>query len=132
MSESLCNFYLGNAENCKFSAFLKHRQEFFIRIVDDYVYMTPTQGRAQTFWRKMQAGIRDYHIRINKGKSEHNWESKCGVPRNDNRLGCTPVTFCGWRFCLNSGHVSRDYSSYCGQDMASSITFFMRDVPPAQ
>jgi hypothetical protein len=108
------------------SSFLDREGEFLMTSVDDYLFISPDPVRARAFSEKIGTGLTAFHSEINLSKSVSNlWvQSDAPVPSTT----CEYVFFCGTKFCLTCGHIDREFSNYAGQDMASSITFNMKNV----
>jgi hypothetical protein len=108
------------------SRFLYRKGEFFNTSVDDYLYITPNPRLAAKFLDKMEIGYPSYNCKFNSTKISTNIYPKIGWPLP--LQNCEWVTFCGWCFCLTCGHIMRDFGTYAGQDMASSLSFIPRNV----
>jgi len=109
-----------------FSEFLHKKGEFLITSVDDYLYITSDPKRASKFYKKMLGGIPEYGCKVNETKLHSNIYPRSDVACCDQE--CEWVHFCGWKFCLSCGHLMRDFLSYKGQDMASTLSFNPRNV----
>ena len=134
-SQTLCNIYYGTMDSEYFSNYMEKPGEFFIRNVDDYLFVTTEPERVSQLARIMKKGMGTYNCYFNKEKSQNNLPKTTSVESNQSHseaAAAVPdsssykVTFNGWRFCLKTGHVMRDFSSYIGVDISSTLSFFMR------
>lgn len=113
-----------------FSEFLNNENEFFVRSVDDYFYVSPFPTRVAKFFHQMKRGVPEYNCNINPDKSLTNLFVTQSIPMPINLNEW--VTFCGWRFCIASGHIMRDFSSYAGLDFCSTLTFLLNKASNAE
>lgn len=56
VSSLLCNFYYGHMEAAHLTS-LVHPDDLFMRLVDDFLFVSPSEERARWFLSLMQQGL---------------------------------------------------------------------------
>ncbi|ODM95005.1 Telomerase reverse transcriptase [Orchesella cincta] len=125
-SSLLCSIYYGYIDSKMYLPFIESPGRFFLRIVDDYLFITPEPIEISDLNHVMKMGCEKYNIQLNQGKSETNMLVRSNIPISPRF--CDTVTFCGWNFCLTCAHVSRDYKKYDGQDLCSTVAFQLKNT----
>ncbi|CAL8080710.1 unnamed protein product [Orchesella dallaii] len=120
-SAILCSIYYGYMDSTMYLPFIESSGRLFLRIADDYLFITPSPTEILKLNQLMKFGCEKYKIELNEEKSESNMFVRSNIPVPTR--GCDVVTFCGWNFCLTCGHVFRDYKKYNGQDLCSTVAF---------
>ncbi|XP_009897877.2 telomerase reverse transcriptase [Dryobates pubescens] len=123
LSTLLCNLCYGYMEN----KLLRGIQQdgVLIRLIDDFLLVTPHLTKAKIFLRTLAMGIPDYGFSINPQKTVVNFPV-AGVP------GCSEFTqvpddrfvlWCGLALNIRTLEVSCDYSSYNATYIRTSLSF---------
>lgn len=123
-SPILCSIYYGSIDSAKYLPSINTETGIFLRIVDDYLYITDSAQDVMNLINLMApSNSAQEGITFNSSKSMTNAlvQSNMSIPESS----CDWVTFCGWNFCLTCGHVSRDFSKYKGNDFCSAVKFQM-------
>ncbi|XP_047675615.1 telomerase reverse transcriptase isoform X2 [Tachysurus fulvidraco] len=123
VSTMLCNLCYGHMENCMLKN-VREKGGYLIRLVDDFLLITPRLSKAVDFLRTLMAGVPEYGCVINPQKVAVNF------PVRD-ELKCEKMTvfpahclfpWCGLLVDTHSLHVYNDYSGYAGQSLRYSLT----------
>ncbi|XP_047460477.1 telomerase reverse transcriptase isoform X2 [Mugil cephalus] len=124
VSSLICCLCYGHMENVLFKDIAKNKG-CLMRLVDDFLLITPHQGEAQTFLKILLAGVPQYGLVVNPQKVMINFpvpESVCSCP--DIRLLPPHCLFpwCGLLVDTHSLNVHKDYTSYAGLSLRYSLT----------
>ncbi|KAK3526473.1 hypothetical protein QTP70_029649, partial [Hemibagrus guttatus] len=123
VSTMLCNLCYGHMENCVLKN-ITEKGGYLMRLVDDFLLITPRLSKAVDFLRTLMAGVPDYGCVINPQKVAVNF------PVRD-ELKCEEMTefpahcmfpWCGLLVDTRSLHIYNDYSGYAGQSLRYSLT----------
>ncbi|XP_034158222.2 telomerase reverse transcriptase [Pangasianodon hypophthalmus] len=123
VSTMLCNLCYGHMENCVLKN-ITEKGGYLMRLVDDFLLITPRLSKAMDFLKTLMAGVPDYGCVINPQKVAVNF------PVSDD-LECVAMTefpahclfpWCGLLIDTRSLHVYNDYSGYAGQSLRYSLT----------
>ncbi|XP_069766142.1 telomerase reverse transcriptase isoform X2 [Narcine bancroftii] len=124
ISTLLCGLCYGDMENQLFAGI--QDDGLMLRLIDDFLLMTPHLSQAKKFLRILAAGIPDYGCFINPHKTVVNF------PLEENLPGCDTARslpehcifpWCGLLFDTQTLEVYSDYSSYANISIRSSLTF---------
>ncbi|XP_069032065.1 telomerase reverse transcriptase [Embiotoca jacksoni] len=123
-SSLLCCLCYGHMENVLFKDLIKNKG-CLMRLVDDFLLITPDQHEAQTFLKILLAGVPQYGLVVNPQKVAVNFQVSgsasacpgiCVLPPN-----CL-FPWCGLLLDTRSLDVYKDYSSYAGLSLRYSLT----------
>ncbi|KAL4629748.1 telomerase reverse transcriptase-like [Arapaima gigas] len=123
VSMLLCCLCYGHMENSVFHH-ITEGGGCLMRLVDDFLLITPDQSRAQFFLKTLLAGIPEYGCFANPEKVAVNFT----VDDMANPSGICQLPFhclfpwCGLLLDTNSLDVYNDYSSYAGLSLRYSLT----------
>ncbi|XP_066525118.1 telomerase reverse transcriptase isoform X2 [Hoplias malabaricus] len=123
VSTMLCNLCYGHMENSLLKN-LTDKGGCLMRLVDDFLLITPSHRKALTFLRTLLAGIPDYGCEINPRKVAVNFPvcEEPVVPEiSQYPLQCL-FPWCGLLIDTRSLSVYNDYSGYAGQSLRYSLT----------
>ncbi|KAL3832037.1 hypothetical protein ACJMK2_023717, partial [Sinanodonta woodiana] len=129
LSTLLCSLFYGHMEG---SHFTFAEDELIMRVVDDYLFVTPNQDSAKNFLDKMLEGIPEYNCFTNINKVLVNF------PHTHQRLGTITMIdsevsewfpWCGIMFSMKTLEVRGDYSRYAGVSIRDTITFDLSNKP---
>eukprot|EP00062_Callorhinchus_milii_P005484 gi/632945015/ref/XP_007887823.1/ PREDICTED: telomerase reverse transcriptase [Callorhinchus milii] len=124
LSTLLCSLCYGDMENQLFQGIQK--DGLLLRLIDDFLLVTPHLSQAQRFLRMLTAGIPEYGCFIHPNKTMVNF------PLDNDLLGCINVKtlqehclfpWCGLLLNTQTLEVYCDYSSYANTSITSSLTF---------
>ncbi|XP_078395617.1 telomerase reverse transcriptase [Cetorhinus maximus] len=124
LSTLLCSLCYGDMENRLFSGI--QEDGLMLRLVDDFLLVTPHLAHAKRFLRILAAGIPEYGCFISPHKTVVNFALDENLP------GCskakllpehTLFPWCGLLFDTQTLEVYCDYSSYANTSIRSSLTF---------
>ncbi|XP_064614609.1 telomerase reverse transcriptase-like [Liolophura sinensis] len=142
ISSLLCSMYFGSMEGRVISP--DRDGEVMMRMVDDWLFVTPVKGRALSFLKTMNQGIPEYNCYINTEKTLTNFgveEADCVasciaknafVVSNLYLFSSFPVElfpWCGLLFDTDNLSVTVDYSRYPGLSIADTLTFDLTQSP---
>jgi len=72
LSSSLCHIYYGHMVREHLNEFLSHPDDLLLRVVDDFLYLTPSYQRGRTFYDRIHQGFPSYNAHANTAKSSTN------------------------------------------------------------
>ena len=122
LSSALCHIYYGHMVQEHLSEFLNHADDLLIRVVDDFLYLTPSSERARAFHQRIHEGFADYNAYVNITKSATN------LDLIDHSNQPAPIkkpiwnSFCGLQFNTRTLEIRGDYAKYEGTDIIHCIT----------
>ncbi|XP_043994992.1 telomerase reverse transcriptase isoform X1 [Gambusia affinis] len=120
----LCCLCYGHMENVLFKDITKNKG-CLMRLVDDFLLITPDQHQAQTFLKTLLAGVPQYGLMVNPQKVAVNFQLPGSVG------SCTDIRmlpphclfpWCGLLLDTQSLDVYKDYSSYAGLSLRYSLS----------
>ncbi|KAL7868907.1 hypothetical protein SRHO_G00102910 [Serrasalmus rhombeus] len=123
VSTMLCNLCYGHMEN----SLLKNITEkggCLMRLVDDFLLITPKLSKAVQFLKTLLAGVPDYGCELNPQKVAVNFpvRDELSLPEfTELPLQCL-FPWCGLLIDTSSLDVYNDYSGYTGQSLRYSLT----------
>uniref|UniRef100_UPI00398F37AC telomerase reverse transcriptase n=1 Tax=Pristiophorus japonicus TaxID=55135 RepID=UPI00398F37AC len=124
LSTLLCSLCYGDMENKLFSGI--QEDGLMLRLIDDFLLVTPHLARAKRFLRILAAGIPEYGCFISPHKTVVNFALDENLP------GCSKAKslpehclfpWCGLLFDTQTFEVYCDYSSYANTSIRASLTF---------
>ncbi|XP_076339988.1 telomerase reverse transcriptase-like isoform X2 [Tachypleus tridentatus] len=111
LSSILCNFYLAELEKQYIHSSINTEEDLLMRMVDDYLFITPDLERANTFVKIFSKGIPEYNCTVNVKKVVVNFqsgtESKC---LQDDE----PLRWVGLEIDTKTLQIRLDYKRYEG------------------
>jgi len=137
LSTILCNYYYGDIEkhllDGVFSNIGKSSHKYLlVRMVDDYLLITPERNVVSSFLDKMVEGIPKFGVHINKAKSRVNHDTElfnsdgtkhCSLKNCCvNQRGVQYFPWCGMLFNTETCAVQVDYSRFAGAKAIDSLT----------
>ncbi|XP_006821434.2 telomerase reverse transcriptase-like [Saccoglossus kowalevskii] len=126
LSNMLCNIYYGQMEKEYLHGLDK--DGILVRMVDDFLLVTPSLEKAQQFLKIMSAGIPRYGCKINSQKTVTNFE--VGDTYTATSLPSEAVfPWCGLLINTKTLEVNVDYEVYRGIDMADTFTMDLTKQP---
>ncbi|KAH3716234.1 hypothetical protein DPMN_058953 [Dreissena polymorpha] len=125
LSTLLCNFYYACMERDHIAL---QSDELLMRVVDDYLFVSPSLESATGFLRTMLAGIKDYNCHTNVDKVMSNFP--CRVVENQSieyiETGWFPWS--GLLFNMQTLEAAMDYTRYAGASIKDTMNFdFVRE-----
>lgn len=124
VSSLLCCLCYGHMENVLFKHIAQNKG-CLMRLVDDFLLITPDQHQAQTFLKILLAGVPQYGLVVNPQKVVVNFQVSGGVGSWPGIRVLTPhclFPWCGLLLDTHSLDVYKDYSSYAGLSLRYSLT----------
>lgn len=94
LSSILCNFFYGDLENKKLS-FAFEDDGILMRLVDDFLYITPEREKAQRFLEVMHGGMPEYGAFVSAQKTLVNFETSVGGRKVARLLDTEEFPYCG-------------------------------------
>ena len=96
VSTVLCNIYYGSIENQLINPSIERHEQgspfFFIRLVDDFFYVSTSATATKSFVDQMHAGFPDFGMRVNASKTQISpsdraeWIKWCGLKFHSAKL----------------------------------------------
>ncbi|XP_037236934.1 telomerase reverse transcriptase isoform X1 [Falco rusticolus] len=123
LSTLLCSLCYGDMENKLLSGI--QQDGVLIRLIDDFLLLTPHLTQARTFLRTLAAGIPEYGFLINHKKTVVNFPAD-DIPECSKLKqlpGCRLIPWCGLLIDTQTLEVYCDYSSYTYTSIRSSLSF---------
>ncbi|XP_042083970.1 telomerase reverse transcriptase isoform X1 [Haplochromis burtoni] len=124
VSSLLCCLCYGHMENLLFKDIPGHKG-CLMRLVDDFLLITPDQHEAQAFLKILLAGVPQYGLAVNPQKVVLNFQvSGSAASCPDIRMLPPRCLFpwCGLLLDTHTLDVYKDYSSYAGLSLRYSLT----------
>ncbi|XP_062067966.1 telomerase reverse transcriptase [Lepus europaeus] len=124
LSTLLCSLCYGDMENRLFPGV--QQDGVLLRLVDDFLLVTPHLARARAFLRALVRGVPEYGCRINLEKTVVNFpvgDVALGGPAPLQLPAHCLFPWCGLLFDTRTLEVSCDYSSFAGTSVRASLTF---------
>ncbi|XP_026699201.1 telomerase reverse transcriptase [Athene cunicularia] len=123
LSTLLCSLCYGDMEN----KLLRGVQQdgVLIRLIDDFLLVTPHLMQARTFLRTLATGIPEYGFLINPNKTVVNFpvDDIPGCSKFKQLPNCRLIPWCGLLLDIQTLEVYCDYSSYTCTSIRSSLSF---------
>uniref|UniRef100_A0A8C6W1G5 Telomerase reverse transcriptase n=1 Tax=Nannospalax galili TaxID=1026970 RepID=A0A8C6W1G5_NANGA len=124
LSTLLCSLCYGDMENKLFAGV--QQDGLLLRLVDDFLLVTPHLAQAEAFLRALVRGVPEYGCMINLQKTVVNFPVECGtlggaVPHQLPAHCLFP--WCGLLLDTRTLEVFCDYSSYARTSVRTSLTF---------
>ncbi|XP_071409648.1 telomerase reverse transcriptase [Pithys albifrons albifrons] len=123
LSTLLCSLCYGDMENKLLHGV--QQDGVLIRLVDDFLLLTPHLLQARTFLRTLATGIPEYGFLINSSKTLVNFPvgGLPGRPKFKQLPDCHFIPWCGLLLDIEALDVYCDYSSYAYTSIRSSLSF---------
>ncbi|XP_046767417.1 telomerase reverse transcriptase isoform X4 [Gallus gallus] len=123
LSTLLCSLCYGDMENKLLCGIQK--DGVLIRLIDDFLLVTPHLMQARTFLRTIAAGIPEYGFLINAKKTVVNFpvDDIPGCSKFKHLPDCRLISWCGLLLDVQTLEVYCDYSSYAFTSIRSSLSF---------
>ncbi|XP_036262407.1 telomerase reverse transcriptase [Molothrus ater] len=123
LSTLLCSLFYGDMEN-KWLSGIK-QDGVLIRLIDDFLLLTPHLMKARTFLRTLATGIPEYGLLINPNKTVVNFpvDDIPGCSKFKQLPDCRLIPWCGLLLDIKTLEVYCDYSSYTCTSIRSSLSF---------
>ncbi|KAK9527185.1 hypothetical protein VZT92_015842 [Zoarces viviparus] len=124
VSSLLCCLCYGHMENVLFKD-MTQKKGCLMRLVDDFLLITPDLRNAQTFLNTLLAGVPQYGLVVNPQKVAVNFQATGSVGSCPGIRVLPPhclFPWCGLLLDTQSLDVSKDYSSYAGLSLRYSLT----------
>ncbi|XP_056254520.1 telomerase reverse transcriptase isoform X2 [Seriola aureovittata] len=124
VSSLLCCLCYGHMENVLFKD-KTEKKGCLMRLVDDFLLITPDLHEAQTFLKILLAGVPQYGLVVNPQKVVVNFQLSGGVGSCPGIRVLPPhclFPWCGLLLDTNSLDVHKDYSSFAGLSLRYSLT----------
>ncbi|CAL8364540.1 unnamed protein product [Arctogadus glacialis] len=124
VSSLMCCLCYGHMENNLFKD-INLNGGCLMRLVDDFLLITPDLGQAQTFFKTLSDGVQDYGLVVNPQKVVVNFQvsEDSGAGPNVRVLPASCLfPWCGLLLDTHTLDVFQDYSSYAGLSLRYSFT----------
>nr|ABC47309.1 telomerase reverse transcriptase [Epinephelus coioides] len=124
VSSLLCCLCYGHMENVLFKD-ITEKKRCLMRLVDDFLLITPDLQEAQSFLRILLAGVPQYGLVVNPQKVAVNFQMLGSVGSCPGIRVLPPhclFPWCGLLLDTHSLDVYKDYSSYAGLSLRYSLT----------
>uniref|UniRef100_UPI0037E8C812 telomerase reverse transcriptase n=1 Tax=Semicossyphus pulcher TaxID=241346 RepID=UPI0037E8C812 len=124
VSSLLCCLCYGHMENSLFKH-ITERKGCLMRLVDDFLLITPGLHEAESFLRVLLAGVPQYGLVVNPQKVVVNFQVSGSVGSCPDIRVLPPrclFPWCGLLLDTHSLDIYKDYSSYAGLSLRYSLT----------
>ncbi|XP_009888371.1 PREDICTED: telomerase reverse transcriptase [Charadrius vociferus] len=123
LSTLLCSLCYGDMENKLLCGV--QQDGVLIRLIDDFLLITPHLSQARTFLRTLATGIPEYGFLINPNKTVVNFpvDDIPGCSKFKQLPDCHLIPWCGLLLDIQTLEVYCDYSSYTCTSIRSSLSF---------
>ncbi len=107
LSSTLCNYFYADLETRHLS-FLQGDDCLLLRLIDDFLLITTSRGKATHFIQTMHQGFPEYGAMVNLGKSLVNFEMTTDGQKVPLFQGDAPFPYCGTLIDCHTLEVSKD------------------------
>ncbi|KAM7124532.1 telomerase reverse transcriptase isoform 2-T2 [Ciconia maguari] len=123
LSTLLCSLCYGDMENKLLCGV--QQDGVLIRLIDDFLLVTPHLMQARIFLRTLATGIPEYGFLINPNKTVVNFpvDDIPGCSKFKQLPDCRLIPWCGLLLDIQTLEVYCDYSSYTCTSIRSSLSF---------
>ncbi|KAJ8346585.1 hypothetical protein SKAU_G00279860 [Synaphobranchus kaupii] len=121
VSTLLCCLCYGHMENSLLSP-LVDGGGCLMRLIDDFLFITPDLVKAQSFLKTLQGGVAEYGCFVNPRKVAVNFPLADGCPDVQVHPFRSLFPWCGVLVDPSTLDVYTDYSSYAGLSLRSTLT----------
>ncbi|XP_037655297.1 telomerase reverse transcriptase isoform X2 [Choloepus didactylus] len=124
LSTLLCSLCYGDMENKLFAS--TQRDGLLLRLVDDFLLVTPHLTEAQAFLRTLAEGVPEYGCKINLQKTVVNFPAGAAAPGGSAFLQLPAhclFPWCGLLLDTRTLEVLCDYASYARTSIRASLAF---------
>uniref|UniRef100_A0A7M4F6S9 Telomerase reverse transcriptase n=1 Tax=Crocodylus porosus TaxID=8502 RepID=A0A7M4F6S9_CROPO len=125
LSTLLCSLCYGDMENKLLCGI--QQDGVLIRLIDDFLLVTPHLLQAKNFLRTLAAGIPEYGFSVNSGKMAVNFlvddDDIPGCSQFKQLPDCRMFQWCGLLLDTQTLEIYCDYSSYASTSIRSSLVF---------
>lgn len=121
MSTTLNNLHYGDIELKYLMSTYKTSESFFVRWVDDYLFVTTNLQLAQRFLSTMRFGMPHYGSYLNVDKLLINFEV---TDQTFGQIHGQRLSWCGFIFNLETMECSYNYIQYIGKRFRNLISSF--------
>ncbi|XP_010132433.1 PREDICTED: telomerase reverse transcriptase-like, partial [Buceros rhinoceros silvestris] len=123
LSTLLCSLCYGDMENKLLCGV--QQDGVLIRLIDDFLLVTPHLMQARAFLRTLATGIPEYGFLINPNKTVVNFpvDDIPGCSKFKQLPDCRLIPWCGLLLDIQTLEVYCDYSSYTCTSIRSSLSF---------
>jgi hypothetical protein len=124
LSSSLCNYYYGKMEKEILGESLSDTStaSTLIRIMDDFILITPDESKATNFLERMRKGNPELGVNINEAKSITNFGDYVDNQGLVSMAGRTFFPWCGMLIDTTTGEVRIDYTRFAGSKAVDGLT----------
>ncbi|XP_078284202.1 telomerase reverse transcriptase [Rhinoraja longicauda] len=130
VSALLCSLCYGDMEKKFFSGI--QEDGLMLRLIDDFLLVTPHLSHAKTFLRILATGIPEYGCFISPNKTVVNFPLDVDLPACSAARSLPEhclFPWCGLLFDTQTLEIYCDYSSYANSSIRSSLTFNCSSKP---
>ncbi|XP_050415889.2 telomerase reverse transcriptase [Patella vulgata] len=119
LSTLLCNYYYGRMEGESMTVL---QDELMMRMVDDFIFISPYKHRAVEFLTNMWSGNVEYNCSVNAEKIVTNFT--CQLENRDIQHHINQeFAWCGYIINTSTLNISVDYDRYIGLAISDTMTF---------
>ncbi|KAK7690659.1 hypothetical protein QCA50_005758 [Cerrena zonata] len=119
LSALLCSFFYGDLEKTQLK-FTDDSQSVLLRLIDDYLFVTTSPGRARKFLKVMKEGHPEYGCFISRDKTLANFETD--DPTSFIGLENKVFPWCGYLIDMFDLSVTIDYGRFHENYLQDSLT----------
>ncbi|PNS20562.1 hypothetical protein CAC42_6012 [Sphaceloma murrayae] len=121
VSSLLCSLFYGHMDGDELG-FLDNEECLLVRLIDDFLLITPRLDLAKRFVEVMHGGLAGYGIEIKHEKSMVNFDVMVDGKRVKRLPAVTEFPYCGLSIHTASLHVSADVSRRQSQETRAAVT----------
>ncbi|KAJ4394591.1 Telomerase reverse transcriptase [Gnomoniopsis smithogilvyi] len=108
ISSVLCNYFYADLEQTQLS-FLRADDCLLLRLIDDFLLVTPDQSKAARFIAAMQQGFSEYGVTVSPAKTLVNFPLTIGnLPVPALPPGATVFPYCGTQIHVHTLNLTKD------------------------
>jgi telomerase reverse transcriptase len=127
LSSLLCNFFYGKLEREELQ-FLEQEDTCLLRLIDDFLLITPNKQLAERFLQRMHQGLPEYGVSVKPAKSLVSFDCSIGVdavPRCEE----SAFPYCGLMIDMTNLDLTKSGSLKAGTTVSDSLTVEYSNAP---
>lgn len=116
LSSLLCNFFYGDLEATRLG-FLRDGENLLMRLIDDFLLITPNREHAQRFIEVMHRGVPEYGVSVNPAKTLTNFPVSIAGKTATRIVKGERFPYCGNFIDTRTLEISKDRARKGGSGM---------------
>lgn len=120
LSAILCNYFYADLE-MKQLGFLDGRENLLMRLIDDFLLVTPDKTKAERFVQVMHEGLPEYGVEVNPKKTLVNFDMVIGQDSVGKLVDTPWFPYCGTVINCKTLEITKDQEKRQAMGMSDSL-----------